>query len=146
MADAGFDLDKFCRTLVAQGPDAIIYADAGGVIRLWNTAAERIFGFSPQEALGQPLDIIIPENLRQRHGAGFEHTMRTGESRYGAGSLLSVPAMRKDGSRISVEFTILPFHDDAGRMIGIAAILRDATARFDELKALRRQLAGKTPG
>ena len=67
--------------------------------------------------------------------------MRTGQSRYGDGQILSVPAVRKDGARISVEFTIVPFTNDAGEMIGIAAIMRDATARFEELRALRRQLA-----
>jgi hypothetical protein len=67
--------------------------------------------------------------------------MRTGQSRYGDGRILSVPALRKDGTRISVEFTIEPFTDDARRMIGIAAIVRDATARFEELRVLRRQLA-----
>ena len=67
--------------------------------------------------------------------------MRTGQSRYGDGQILSVPAVRKDGSRVSVEFTIVPFADAAGRMIGIAAIMGDTTARFEELRALRRQLA-----
>lgn len=67
--------------------------------------------------------------------------MRTGQSRYGDGQILSVPAERKDGTRISVEFTIVPFTDNAGCMIGIAAIMRDATTRFEELRALRRQLA-----
>jgi PAS domain S-box-containing protein len=67
--------------------------------------------------------------------------MRTGQSRYGDGHILSVPAQRKDGTRVSVEFTIVPFSDDAGRIIGVAAIMRDVTARFEELRALRRQLA-----
>ena len=67
--------------------------------------------------------------------------MRTGQSRYGDGPILSVPAVRKDTARLSVEFTIVPFTNDAGEMIGIAAIMRDATARFEELRALRRQLA-----
>ena len=71
--------------------------------------------------------------------------MRTGQSRYGDGHILSVPAVRKDGARVSVEFTIAPFSDDAGRIIGIAAIMRDATARFEELRALRRQLALHPP-
>jgi hypothetical protein len=68
--------------------------------------------------------------------------MRTGETRYGAGDLLAVPALRRDGARLSVEFTILPFHDDAGRMIGIAAVMRDVTARFEEMKALRKRAPG----
>ena len=67
--------------------------------------------------------------------------MRTGQTRYGDGQILSVPAIRKDGARISVEFTIVPFTDGSGQMVGIAAIMRDTTARFEELRALRRQLA-----
>jgi PAS domain S-box-containing protein len=121
--------------------DAIVYADAEGVIRVWNRGATRVFGFAEAEAIGRSLDIIIPENLRERHWQGYRDTMRTGQSRYGDGQILSVPAVRKDGTRVSVEFTIVPFSDDAGRMIGIAAIMRDATARFEELRALRRQLA-----
>ena len=72
--------------------------------------------------------------------------MRTGKTRYGNGDILAVPALRKDGARISIEFTILPFHDESGRMTGIAAILRDVTARFEELKALRKQLAERRQG
>jgi len=121
--------------------DAIVYADAEGLIRVWNPGATRVFGFAEAEAVGRSLDIIIPENLRERHWQGYRDTMRTGQSRYGDGQILSVPAVRKDGTRVSVEFTIVPFSDDAGRMIGIAAIMRDATARFEELRALRRQLA-----
>src|SRR5215217_5581041 len=107
------DPNRLARSLLTQAPDAVICADAKGAIRFWNDAATRIFGFSSEEAVGQSLDIIIPENLRARHWAGFENTMRTGESRYGAGDLLSVPAIRKDGSRLSVEFTILPLRDEA---------------------------------
>jgi PAS domain S-box-containing protein len=136
-----FDRTQFAHRLVSGMSDAIIYADAEGVIRLWNRGATRIFGFAEAEALGCSLDIIIPEGLRERHWQGFRATMRTGQSRYGEGQILSVPAVRKDGTRISVEFTIVPFADDAGQMIGIAAIMRDATARFEELRALRRQLA-----
>lgn len=140
-----FDEDRFCRALVRGMPDAVIYADGEGAIRFWNAGAERIFGFAAAEALGQSLDIIIPEGLRARHWAGFDQTMRTGESRYGAGDLLAVPALRKNGTRLSIEFTVLPFHDEAGRMLGIAAVLRDVTKRFEEMRALRRQLAAQAP-
>jgi len=145
------DLDHFCLTLIRQAPDAIIFADAEGVIRFWSRGAERVFGFAETEALGQSLDIIIPDNLRARHWEGFYATMRTGSTRYGSGEILAVPALRKDGKRISIEFTIVPFRDDHARMIGIAAMLRDVTARFEEMRALRRQLAerdrdGKNPG
>ena len=137
------ELDRadFADRLVSGMSDAIVYADAEGVIRLWNRGATRIFGFAETEALGCSLDIVIPEGLREHHWQGYRATMRTGQSRYGDGQILSVPAVRNDGARISVEFTIVPFTDDSGQMIGIAAIMRDATARFEELRALRRQLA-----
>jgi len=131
----------FAERLVSGMSDAMVYADAQGVIRVWNRGATRVFGFAETEAVGRSLDIIIPENLRERHWQGYRATMRTGQSRYGDGQILSVPAVRKDGTRVSVEFTIVLFTNDAGRMIGIAAIMRDATARFEELRALRRQLA-----
>lgn len=135
------DVDRFYRTLAREAPDAIVYADAAGLIAFWNKGAERIFGFSAAEAMGKSLDIIIPENLRERHWDGFAETVRTGKTRYGAGDVLSVPALRKDGARISIEFTILPFVDRAGRILGMAAILRDVTKRFEEMKALRKELA-----
>src|SRR5438477_1049868 len=135
------DPAQFAEGLVSGISDAIVYADAEGIIRLWNRGATRIFGFAEAEALGRSLDIIIPAGLRERHWEGFRATMRTGQSRYEDGQILSVPAVRKDGARISVEFTIVPFTDDSGQMIGIAAIMRDTTARFEELRALRRQLA-----
>jgi PAS domain S-box-containing protein len=141
-----FDAEGFGAKLVHDMPDAVIYADAEGMIRYWNVGAERIFGFPAEEAVGQSLDIIIPPGLRKRHWEGFEHTLKTGETRYGAGDLLGVPALRKDASRISVEFTVVPFHDAVGRMVGIAAVMRDVTKRFEEMKALRRQVSAREPG
>ncbi|MEA2949270.1 MAG: hypothetical protein QOI40_4600 [Alphaproteobacteria bacterium] len=123
--------------------DAIIASDREGRITFWNPGAERIFGFSRAEAMGQSLDLIVPERLRERHWTGYTEVMRTGESRYGHGDLLSVPALRKDGARLSIEFTIVRLKNDAGVMTGMAAILRDVTTRFEELRALRqRALAG----
>jgi PAS domain S-box-containing protein len=136
-----FDLDRFAATLLASMPDAVVFSDADGLIRYWNHGAETIFGFTPSEAIGQPLDIIIPEKLRQRHWDGYRKTMSTGETRYGAGDLLAVPAIRKDGSRISTEFTIVPFRDKTGQMLGIAAVMRDVTKRFEEIRALRAAAA-----
>jgi PAS domain S-box-containing protein len=120
--------------------DAIVASDRDGRITFWNPGAERIFGFSRDEAIGQSLDLIIPERLRERHWTGYTEVMRTGESRYGHGDLLSVPALRKDGTRLSIEFTIVPLKDEAGAMTGMAAILRDVTARFEEMRALRQKL------
>jgi PAS domain S-box-containing protein len=120
--------------------DAIVAADRDGVIRFWNPGAERLFGYSSAEALGGSLDLIIPERLRQRHWDGYRQVIGTGTSRYGEDDLLSVPALRKDGATISVEFTIVPLRSD-GRLIGLAAIMRDVTKRFEEVRALRRKLA-----
>jgi PAS domain S-box-containing protein len=138
------DPDRFSQTLARDAPDAVIYADAKGVIGFWNKGAERIFGFSEAEAVGRTLDIIIPENLRARHWSGYAATMQSGKTRYGAGDLLAVPAVRKDGARISVEFTIMLFHEDGGAVSGIAAILRDVTRRFEEMKRLRQAAAART--
>lgn len=140
------DPDRLARALLHDMPDALVVADAEGAIRFWNAGAERLFGFTAEEALGQTLDIIIPERLRARHWTGFDETMRTGKSRYGAGDLLAVPAEGKDGKRLSVEFTVVPLHDEAGQMEGIAAVMRDATARFEETRALRKELAALKAG
>ncbi len=131
----------FCTRLVAGMPDAVVYADRDGLIRVWNPGAERMFGFPAAEALGRSLDLIIPEGARARHWDGYRATMASGQTRYGGGETLAVPALRKDGTRISVEFTIVPFRDTAGHMAGIAAVLRDVTARFEETRALRREIA-----
>ena len=133
--------DDFAARLVKGSADAIVYADAAGVIRFWNAAATRIFGYEAGEALGGSLDLIIPERLRPRHWQGFDEVMHGRASHYGEGDLLAVPALHKDGRQISVEFSILPFDDAAGGMIGIAAVLRDVTKRFEEMRALRRELA-----
>ena len=130
---------KLGEALLQTMSDAIIASDRDGKITFWNPGAERIFGFARDEAIGQSLDLIIPERLRERHWTGYGEVMRTGESRYGHGDLLSVPALHKDGRRLSIEFTIVPLKDDAGAMEGMAAILRDVTARFEELRELRRK-------
>jgi len=121
--------------------DAVVATDREGRITFWNPGAVRIFGFSAEEAVGQSLDLIIPESLRARHWAGYRHVMETGSSRYGHGDLLSVPALTKDGRRISVEFTIVMLHDARQQVAGTAAVMRDVTKRFEELKELRRRLA-----
>ena len=127
--------------LLQGASDAIVATDRQGRVVFWNPGAERIFGFAAQEAIDQSLDLIIPENLRERHWKGFDHVMQTGESRYGHGDLLSVPALTKDGRRISVEFTIVMLHDERGEVAGTVAVMRDVSKRFEELRELRRRLA-----
>ncbi|MEO6842421.1 MAG: PAS domain S-box protein [Bradyrhizobium sp.] len=127
--------------LLNSGSDAIIATDREGRIIFWNPGAERMFGFTALEAAGQSLDLIIPENLRARHWAGYRHTMATGESRYGHGDLLSVPGLTKDGRRISVEFTIVMLRGEQQDVTGTVAVMRDVTKRFEEVRALKRKLA-----
>ena len=125
--------------LVGAAGDAVIVSDKAGSIIYWNASAERIFGFSQAEALGQSLDLICPERQRARHWHGFHHTMETGQTRYGA-ELLRVPALSKDGHPLSIAFTVaLLKQDDV--VNGIVAIVRDETARWNEDRAMRRRLA-----
>ena len=90
--------EQLTGAIVAASSDAIMFADREGIIRLWNSGAEKMFGFSAAEALGQSLDLIIPENLRGRHWDGYGRVMESGSSRYST-DLLSTPALRKDGTR-----------------------------------------------
>lgn len=133
--------ETLARQILDAMPDALVVSDRAGRITAWNAGAERIFGFPAAEALGQSLDIITPERLRARHWEGYDRTMASGETRYGAGDLLSVPAIRKDGAQISVQFSIVPLRDAAGQLSAIAAIMRDVTAEFEERKRLRRAAA-----
>ncbi len=126
--------------LVTAIGDAIVVTDVGGAITLWNPAAVRMFGFTEQEALGQPLDMIIPERLRQRHWEGFHQTMLTGETKYGT-DLLRVPAVDKSGRSMSVAFTVALLFSAAGKPAAIAAVIRDETRRFNEERSLRKRLA-----
>ena len=131
------DRADFYRRFVEGAPDGLLAVDRNGMIRFWNAGCERIFGYVSGEAVGMSLDIIIPDRLRARHWQGVAETMRTGLTRYGAGELLSVPAIRKDQARISVEFSIIPFRSEDGTITGVGAIMRDVTRQFDEMKALR---------
>ena len=132
--------DEWIAQAVVTGtPEAIVVCDADGVIRLWNQGAQRMFGYSSPEAIGESLDIIVPEKLRKRHWDGYHKTMATGQTRYGD-TLLSVPATHRDGHRLSIEFSVaLLQHDD--RIVGISAIMREVTERRNEERALRGQLA-----
>lgn len=129
--------------ILATAADAILATDRQGLIRFWNPGAIRIFGFTEEEAMGASLDLIIPERLRTRHWDGWARVMATGATRYGAGELLAVPAITKDGRQISVEFTIILLRGPDQEITGLAAILRDVTARFEEARRLKRELANR---
>jgi PAS domain S-box-containing protein len=127
------------RQIVDFSQDAMLFADREGIIRLWNSGAETIFGYSAREALGQSLDLIVPEKLRERHWEGYHRVMNTGETRYG-NELLKVPALRKNGNRLSIEFSILLLRDPQNEIIGSAAMMRDVTERWKKEKALNEKL------
>ena len=127
------------QAIVEGAPEAIIAANPEGAIRLWNPGAEAMFGYRADEALGQRLDLIIPEAYRERHWTGFYSVMQTGTSRYGR-QMLAVPALRKDGTRISIEFHVVVLHDPAGALAGMAAIVRDVTERWERERALRKRV------
>lgn len=131
-----FDTARFAE---AAG-DAIVAADPQGRIVFWNAAAERIFGYSRAEALGKSLDLIIPERQRARHWAGYQKTMASGETRYGT-QVLRVPALHKDGRRLSIAFTVTLLFGPDRRVQSIAALVRDETERWNEERALRDRLA-----
>jgi len=131
---------RIAEQIIQEAHDAIIMADREGIIRLWNKGAEIIFGYGPAEAIGQSLNIIIPKNLQDRHNRGYQQVMESGRSRY-ASELLAVPAIKKDGSRISVEFSLVLIGDQQHRVLGAAAILRDVTVRWEKERDMQRRLA-----
>lgn len=126
--------------LVECAGDAVIAANRDGALVFWNRAAERIFGHSAEEAVGQSLDLIIPDRFRQRHWDGWRETVATGRTKYAA-DVLRVPAQHKDGRRLSIAFTVVLLPSDSGNVDVIAAIVRDETQRWNEQEQLRRRLA-----
>ena len=133
-------MDRLLLQLLQDSPDAILIADRDGAIRFWNSGAERMFGHTATEALGQSLDLIIPENLRARHWQGYFRVMETGQTKYLTERLTS-PGVRKDGSRLSLEFSMVLLRDEQGGIEGCATIMRDVTARWQKEKELKERLA-----
>ena len=132
------DLDL--NALVTAVGDAIVACGADGAITLWNPAAEYLFGYTQAEALGQSLDLIIPERLRKRHWEGYDKTMATGVTRYGH-DVLRVPAVNKKGESMSIAFTVGMLFSNERKVSTIVAIIRDETSRFNEDRELRKRLA-----
>jgi len=133
-------LDDLLRSM----PEALIFADLQGIIRLWNRGAENVFGFTATEALGQSLDLIIPEKLRNAHWAGFNKAIARGDTLPGRTSAVT-RSLHKSGEQIYVDMSFAMVKNQAGQLTGSMAVARDATKRFLEEKNLRRQLAELTP-
>lgn len=144
MTDRSPDEGLFDRAVLAgvvdAAADGVVVVDGDGTVRYWNGGAQRIFGFTSEEAVGANLDLIIPERFRERHWEAFAAAVASGKSRYRADDLLSVPALRSDGQRISIEFTVALIPGDAGIRY-VAAVVRDVTERRAKEMDLRRQVA-----
>lgn len=134
----GIEIDL--QSLVSAIGDAIVVSDADNNIIYWNPAAERMFGHSRDQAVGQSLDMIIPERLRKRHGEGYRKTMETGVTKYGT-DVLRVPAVHRDGLGMSIAFTVAMLYAPDGTVNAVAAVIRDETTRFTEDRQLRKRLA-----
>lgn len=131
-----FDFDNFLQV----AGDAIVAAAPDGTIVFWNAGAERIFGYPAGEALGQSLDLIIPERFRQRHWQGYQRVMGTGQTRYGA-DVLRVPAVHKEGRSLSIAFTVTLMSSPERQIDAIVAVVRDETSRWQEEQTLRKRIA-----
>jgi PAS domain S-box-containing protein len=126
-------------SLLAALADAVMVCDAQGAIVLWNPACERLFGHTEAEALGQSMDLIIPERLRKRHWEGYDKTMATGITKYGT-DVLRVPAVDKAGNSLSIAFTVAMLYGADGKVSAIASIIRNETSRFADERALKKRV------
>jgi PAS domain S-box-containing protein len=121
---------SYAQDVLHEAAEAVIVADRSGVIRRWNPSAARMFGYSAEEAVGRPVDLIVPQELRAAHWDGYRHAVSRGVMAE-PGKLAAAPAVHKDGTSLSVEFHATLLHDDRGHVYGVAAVLRDVAAHTD---------------
>jgi PAS domain S-box-containing protein len=145
--DADPAIGALCQSIVETASEAIIFAGTDGVIRLWNRGAELLFGHSANEAIGQSLDLIIPERLRAAHWEAFDRSLKSGETKY-KDRVLTTRSMHKNGDKLYVDLSFGLLRDTAGVPVGAFAIGRDCTARYlsdaaqrSRIKDLEAQLA-----
>lgn len=127
--------------ILEQTTDAVVYSDTQGQIARWNAAAAALFGFSAAQALGQSLDLIIPEHLRAAHWSGFRKAVAAGTTRL-AGRPAVTRALHQNGQRLYVEMTFAMVKDDAGEVVGSVAIARDVTERMERERQAKAAAAG----
>lgn len=128
------------QALVAAMGDAVVVCDAQGRVVVWNAGAERTFGWTAEEALGQRMDMIVPERLRKRHWDGYDQSMATGKTRY-AHDVLRVPAVDKAGRALSIAFTVFMLYGEDGQVTACGSVIRDETERFAQDRVLKQRLA-----
>ena len=138
--DNGLDMAMLYKGLVEQSSDAIIFADRNGIVRVWNSGAERIFGHKAADVIGGTLDLIIPERMLQAHNNGFNHAVATGDMKY-ENKVLTTRSMHKDGTRIYVDMSVGLVRDEAGNVLGAQAIARDVSERYANETAQRVKIA-----
>jgi PAS domain S-box-containing protein len=125
--------------LVSAMGDAVIVSDVEGRVVVWNAAAERLFGWTEAEAMGQRMDMIVPERLRKRHWDGYDKSMQTGQTRY-AHDVLRVPAVDKAGRAMSIAFTVFMLFGPDGKVSACGSVIRDETERFAQDRELRKRV------
>lgn len=133
------DVTDINRLLVEQTADAVIFADREGRIRIWNAAAEALFGFSHMEAIGQSLDLIIPERLRAAHWEGFLRAVASGRTRLGGRAVIT-RSTTAAGATIYVEMSFALVSDVRGDVLGSVAVARDATQRREDERQLQQRI------
>lgn len=136
-------LESTAAAILHSMPEAVIFCDLDGIVRVWNGGAEKIFGWSAAEAIGQSLDMIIPERMRRAHWDGFQQAIERGGVKPGRTSMIT-RSLHKTEEFIYIDMSFEMVRDEAGGMLGSLAVVRDATKRYSEEKALRKQLAELT--
>ncbi len=135
--------DSLSELILEQAAEAVIYANLEGIIERWNAAAVAMFGYCAVEALGQNLDLIVPEHLRKGHWRGFDAAMASGKTRLGGRPTLT-RGMHKSGQKMYVEMSFALVLDGAGSALGSVAVARDATERVEREKTAANAAAGGT--
>ncbi len=135
--------DSLSDLILEQAAEAVVYANQEGVIERWNAAAVAMFGYSTAEALGQNLDLMIPERLRDAHWRGFNAAMAKGKTRLGGRPTLT-RGQHKSGQKLYVEMSFALVVDGAGSPLGSVAVARDVTERVEREKATAAG-AARTP-
>lgn len=141
MSDQNALLESIAAGLVRAVPEAMIFADLQGLVRYWNRGAEEIFGFTAEEVMGQSLDIIIPERMRQAHWDGYNKAIALGDTYSGRGSRVTRSLHKEEGRSLYVDMSFAIVKDNSGKVVGSLAVARDATERFTAEKEMRKQLA-----